>query len=181
MPSQGFRLSLTYRQNMRIYRIYRHLPYIPVFAVPYGAIWCQMVPNGATGCRIYRHLPCHMVPKGAKWCHMVPHIPVFAVPYGAKWCQRVPNGATWCRIYRSLPCHMVANGATWCLTFEETVQRMTFEVTFEETVQKNGARRHFTLLHFTLLCHAPCMDMHGIPLVYIYICSSTCTCVSCAR
>ena len=128
-----------------------------------------MVSNGAKACQMVPHIPVFAVPYGAIWCQMVPQGAAYTGICRAIWCQRVPHGATWCRIYRSLPCHMVANGATWCLTFEDTVQRMTFEVTFEETVQKNGARRHFTLLHFTLLCHAPCMDMHGFTLVYIYI------------
>ena len=151
-----------------------------------------MVPHGAAYTSLYHAIWCHMVPNGAKGCQMVPHGAAYTGLCRAIWCQMVPKDATWCHMV-PLPCHMVPYGAQWChmvphvrrncskklcsVTLRSAARhsappvalKMTFEVTFEETVQKNGARRHFTLLHFTLLCHAPCMDMHGSTLVSIYI------------
>ena len=54
----------------------------------------------------------------------------------------------------------------WC---RQCAQRGFSSVLFEIAVRKSWSRLHCALSHCTLHCFAPCMDMHGSTLVYIYI------------
>ena len=60
-------------------------------------------------------------------------------------------------------------GCPSLLRCRQCAQRGFSSVLFEIAVRKSWSRLHCALSHCTLHCFAPCMDMHGSTLVYIYI------------
>ena len=60
-------------------------------------------------------------------------------------------------------------GCPSLLRRRQCAQRGFSSVLFEIAVRKSCSRLHCALSHCTLHCFAPCMDMHGFTLVYIYI------------
>ena len=59
-------------------------------------------------------------------------------------------------------------GCPSLLRCRQCAQRGFSSVLFEIAVRKSWSRLHCALSHCTLHCFAPCMDMHGSTLVYIY-------------
>ena len=64
----------------------------------------------------------------------------------------------------------VQKGCSSLLRRRQCVQKGCSSLLFKITIPKCWSRLHCALSHCTLLCFAPCMDMHGSTLVYIYIC-----------
>ena len=59
-------------------------------------------------------------------------------------------------------------GCPSLLRCRQCAQRGFSSVLFEIAVHESWSRLHCALSHCTLHCFAPCMDMHGSTLVYIY-------------
>ena len=55
------------------------------------------------------------------------------------------------------------------LRWRQSARRGCSHLLFETTIRKCWSRLHCAVSHCTLHCFAPCMDMHGSTLVYIYL------------
>ena len=85
---------------------------------------------------------------------------------GAKSLKKAPK-----RLFEPARCRQCARrGCSSLLRCRLCAQRGFSSVLFEIAVRKSWSRLHCALSHCTLHCFAPCMDMHGSTLVYIYLC-----------